>query len=168
MEGAMMNMLESLRREASPEQFAAQIYREDPPGVRAFRLRKWVVDQESPFPPEMVPYMRACVAEADRISDAMVVRNDRARQAEEAGDLEAAIKLYERNVRDWFDGSFPYERLRVLYNREQRHGDALRVCQAFVSMASRLLALGSPREDLARKREHFSGWIDKLADTTGE
>ncbi len=163
-EGATMDILESLRLGASPEQFAAQIYREDPPGVRAFRLRKWVVDQESPTPAQVVPYMLACVAEADRISDAMVARNERARQAEEADDLATAVKQYERNVNDWFDGNLPYERLRIIYNREKRYADALRVCQAFISMASRLLALGSPREDLERKREHFSDWVGKLAD----
>jgi tetratricopeptide (TPR) repeat protein len=159
-----MNSLDRSWEVAGPRQFAAQVYPRDAPGVRSFRLRKWVVDQGSPVPIEMVPYMRACVEEADRISNAMAERNQRGRDLERTGHLEEAIELYERNVSDLFDGEFPYDRLRVIYRRQNRYEDALSVCRAFVSMADRLRELGSPRRDLARKRQRFSERASRLND----
>lgn len=157
-----MDILNRFQEGAEPAEFAAQVFPHDPPGVRAFQLRKWVADQENPIPPKLVPYMMACVDEADRISTAMAERNQRGRALEESGELKAAVGLYERNVQGAFSGNFPYERLQIIYKRARQYADAQRVCRAFVSMADRLLELGSPREDLAHKRQHFSEWAARL------
>lgn len=67
------------------------------------------------------------------IEDIMVNRNLDGIDLENAGNVADAVKLYEANVRDGFDGSHPYERLRVIYSREKRFEDAIRVCEAFIS-----------------------------------
>jgi hypothetical protein len=157
-----MKVEELLKGQVAPETFASEIFPHDPPGIRAFRLRKWVVDLDDHISPEVVPYMQACVEEADRIADEMAECNRRARELEQSGRIDDAVELYMQNVRHRFDGNMPYERLRVIFNRQKRYEDALQVCRAFISMADRLLRLGSPRQDLETKREHFAEWSKKL------
>ncbi len=70
-----------------------------------------------------------------RREDIMVDRNLRGVALEKAGDIEAAIALYEANVRDRFDGSHPYDRLRVLYRKLGRIADLMRVARAYCALA---------------------------------
>lgn len=157
-----MKIQEILKGQVPPAAFAREIFPHDPPGIRAFRLRKWVIDRGDHISPEVVPYMQSCIEEADRISDQMAARNREARAFERSGRIDDAIELYERNVRQRFDGNMPYERLRVIYKGRERYQDAHQVCGAFISMADRLLELGSPREDLDAKRDYFAEWKKKL------
>ncbi|AHY46166.1 Hypothetical Protein RradSPS_0883 [Rubrobacter radiotolerans] len=62
-------------------------------------------------------------------------RNFRAMKAEESGEVEVAISLYERNVAEEFVEAHPYERLAVLYERHRRTGDALQVTERFIALA---------------------------------
>lgn len=72
------------------------------------------------------------MTEARRIEHILVSRNLKGIKLEKSGDVEGAKKLYEANVRDCFDGSHPYERLRIIYSRESRPNDAIRVCEAYI------------------------------------
>ena len=72
------------------------------------------------------------MAEAYRIEDIIFSRNLKGIEREKAGDVDKAKELYEANVRDRFDGSHPYERLRIIYTREGRFADAIRVCEAYI------------------------------------
>ena len=92
----------------------------------------------------------------------MVERNLLGIELEKAGRIDEAVALYESNLADWFGGNHPYDRPRVIYSRTGRYRDAIRVCEAFVSMADELIALGSPRVDLLPKRETFAAWVSKL------
>jgi len=47
--------------------------------------------------------------------------------AEQAGDLEAAIALYERNIAEGFPADLPYGRLVAIYERRGALDDAERV-----------------------------------------
>jgi tetratricopeptide (TPR) repeat protein len=49
---------------------------------------------------------------------------------EMAGQIEAACQHYEQAIKDQAATRFPYEHLRVIYRREGKLEDALRVCQA--------------------------------------
>ena len=62
-------------------------------------------------------------------------RHEEAERAEQGGDPERAIDLYERSVAENFVGSQPYERLASLYERRHDHAEALRVCEAFLQLA---------------------------------
>jgi tetratricopeptide (TPR) repeat protein len=71
---------------------------------------------------------------------------------EMAGQIEAACQHYEQALKDQVSTRFPYEHLRVIYRREGKLKDALRVCQA---------ALANPflkEVDLA----HFRSWAEKI------
>lgn len=63
-------------------------------------------------------------------------RNEEAERAEQSGDPERAIALYEKSVADGFVGSHPYERLATIYERRRDHAEALRVCEAFLRIAA--------------------------------
>lgn len=67
--------------------------------------------------------------------EVMAERNDAARKLEKQGKISKALELYEMNVADWFHGSLPYDRLRIIYTRQKRSQDALRVCDAFFRQA---------------------------------
>lgn len=70
--------------------------------------------------------------EAHRIEQIVVSRNVTGIVHEKAGHIAEAVELYEANVADRFDGSHPYERLRVIYTREGKLEDAIRVCEAYI------------------------------------
>jgi hypothetical protein len=96
------------------------------------------------------------------ISREMLYRNQTGSQLEKSGSVDKAVSLYESNIDDWFSGDHPYERLRIIYTRRGQTGEAVRVCEAFISMADELISLGSPRGDLPIKRDRFAGYARKL------
>ena len=51
---------------------------------------------------------------------------------EKTNQIGKAIKLYEQNINNKFDGDHPYERLRIIYARQGKRADAVRVCQAYI------------------------------------
>jgi hypothetical protein len=72
---------------------------------------------------------------------------------EMAGDVAGAIGYYETAVIDQVASRFPYEHLRVIYNRQQQYDDARRICQA---------ALDNPflSDD---DHNHFRTWANRFA-----
>ncbi len=67
----------------------------------------------------------------------MSKRNEKAQQLERDGQIERAIPLYEANVKDRFNGTLPYDRLRIIYTRQKRYADATRVCQSYLKLSNR-------------------------------
>lgn len=65
----------------------------------------------------------------------MVERNLKGRDLEKSGKEDVAITLYEENVADRFDGSHPYDRLRVIYTRRKDFDGAIRVCQQYIELS---------------------------------
>jgi tetratricopeptide (TPR) repeat protein len=59
--------------------------------------------------------------------EAQTARNLEGLAAEQAGDLEAAIALYERNIAEGFPADLPYGRLVAIYERRGALDDAERV-----------------------------------------
>lgn len=72
---------------------------------------------------------------------------------EMAGQISEACHYYEMAVRDQVSTRFPYEHLRIIYRREGKYEDALRVCQ---------LATQNPFLSEA-DQAHFRSWAQKLA-----
>lgn len=62
-------------------------------------------------------------------------RNFRAMEAEQKGDTELAISLYEQSVAEEFVEAHPYERLASLYERRGKHEEALEVTEKFINLA---------------------------------
>jgi tetratricopeptide (TPR) repeat protein len=90
------------------------------------------------------------------IFEVMVVRNIEAIALEREGRQEEAMKLYEQNTADAFDGPHPYQRLLALYTASGRVEDAIRACEAFISTNLRGL-----RPDNAQT-DHFRNAINRL------
>jgi hypothetical protein len=63
-------------------------------------------------------------------------RHAEAERAEQGGDPEEAIRLCETIVAEGSVGSHPYERLASLRERRHDYGEALRVSEAFVRLAT--------------------------------
>ncbi len=76
--------------------------------------------------------------ETDPLRDfeAGMARNEEAEKAVHDGDPEKAIDLYETSIAGEFVGSHPYERLASLYERRREPAEALRVCEAYLRLAS--------------------------------
>ncbi len=72
---------------------------------------------------------------SNSIPDDPVDRNNAGIAAEKAGDVERAILLYEMNVDAHHDAPHPYERLRIIYTKQKRYSDALRVVRAYLPLA---------------------------------
>ena len=78
--------------------------------------------------------------------EAALERNTQAARFEERGDAREAIHLYETSVAEEFVGAHPYERLAALHENRRNHAEALRVTEAFISLArSGRLPRGSQR-----------------------
>jgi tetratricopeptide (TPR) repeat protein len=54
-------------------------------------------------------------------------RNNEARQEEQAGNLQRAIKLYEQNIREEYADEYAFERLMIIYRKQKQYKDELRV-----------------------------------------
>jgi tetratricopeptide (TPR) repeat protein len=66
--------------------------------------------------------------------EAQTARNLEGLSAEQAGDLELAIALYERNIEEGFVGDLPYGRLVAIYERRGALADAERVLRRGIAV----------------------------------
>lgn len=62
-------------------------------------------------------------------------RNFRGMEAEQRGDLDGAMALYEQSVAGGFVDSHPYERLAGIHEQRRDHGEALRVLESYIKLA---------------------------------
>ncbi len=148
-----------------------------PSAITESSLRKWALEQmERGIPRQIVcDYMLSNLNIVDspnepfavlnvesELGGVMVDRNLEGKTLEKAGEIDKAIELYEANVADWFIGSYAYDRLRVIYSRQQRYSEAIRVCKFFVKVLDAYIKKDSQRGDPKKVREEFISWILKL------
>jgi len=62
-----------------------------------------------------------------KIEGIWVARNLEGSELEKAGKVDEAIALYEKNIKEGFDGSHPYTRLAIIYRRRKLFDDEARV-----------------------------------------
>ena len=68
------------------------------------------------------------------IEDIMVNRNLKGIELEKKGNIEDAVKLYEENVADKFDGTHPYNRLAIIYRRKGQIKDEIRILKKAIQV----------------------------------
>ena len=91
-------------------------------------------------------------------------RNEEAERAEQDGDPDRAIALYELSVSEGFVGSHPYERLATLHERRRDPASALRACEAYLELAaSGTMPKGAQRR-ADRKSPEIQARADRLRD----
>jgi hypothetical protein len=116
--------------------------------------------EEDPEPDELVhsdPWRR-WFQERERRFSLMVDRNLLGKELEKANDISTAIALYEANVRDGFDGNGPYDRLAIIYRREGRLDDEIRVLRRGIEVFS---AYRGPRTDVQPKLIGFQNRLER-------
>lgn len=91
--------------------------------------------------------------EENRLSSIMVDRNLIGKQLEQAERFDEAIALYEANLADRFSGSFPYNRLAILYRKNKQYDEEIRVLSLAIEV---FLALPEVRADKHPKLEKFN------------
>jgi tetratricopeptide (TPR) repeat protein len=94
----------------------------------------------------------------DDVSGLTVERNLRGIRAEKEDDLQSAIAMYEANVRDGFEGNHPYDRLAILYRKQKRVDDEVRVLERAIEVFS---SLSPARSDVAPKLTKFRARLEK-------
>ena len=110
-----------------------------------FERLRGIFGGETPRPDPAPPLYGLDPDERDRIGteddplrdfEAAMQRNEEAERAEQNGDPQRAVDLYEKSVAGGFVGSHPYERLAAIYERRREYPDALRVCRAYLDLAA--------------------------------
>lgn len=97
--------------------------------------------------------------------EAAMERHEAAMRADERGDSETAIQLYEKSVAENFVGSHPYEALARLYERRRNSADALRVTESYIGLArSGTLPLGAQRS-ADRKLPEFEARAERYRES---
>lgn len=87
-------------------------------------------------------------------------RNLRGRNLEKQGNITTAIELYELNVAYGFEGDFPYNRLRVIYSKQRRYSDVIRVLEKAIDVFDRKIS--PTRPDRLPKLEKFHKHLEKV------
>jgi tetratricopeptide (TPR) repeat protein len=89
-----------------------------------------------------------------------VKRNTTGRELEKEGYIDNAIELYEMNVNGRFDGSFPYERLAMIYRKRKQYDEEIRVLEQAISKFKGLAKV-TPRQDADPKLTKFRERLEK-------
>ena len=84
----------------------------------------------------MAPRLQHETLEERWLLEAQTARNLEGLTAEQAGDLELAIALYERNLAEGFPGDLPYGRLVAIYERRGDLDAAERVLRRAIEVLS--------------------------------
>jgi hypothetical protein len=93
--------------------------------------------------------------------EAAMQRNEEAESAVHNGDTERAINLYEISIREEFVGSHPYERLASIYESRHNFTEALRVSEAFTTLAASGKMPRGAQRSADRKLPEFEARIQR-------
>lgn len=89
-----------------------------------------------------------------------VERNLLGRQLEKEGKIDEAIKLYEENIKEGFDGNFPYDRLAIIYRKQKKKEDEIRVLNCAIYVFENIVY--QQRGDRIPKLNKFKERLTKL------
>lgn len=79
---------------------------------------------------------------------------------EKMGNIDGAIKNYEKAIYLNFDGNHPYDRLAILYRKSGNIKEEIRVLEKGISVFSDL-ERSSPRKDIPIKLNKFKSRLEK-------
>lgn len=96
----------------------------------------------------------------DKAFSKLVNRNIKGIKYEKEGKVDLAIKLYEKNIAENFEGNHPYDRLAIIYRKKKDYQNEVRVLNKAIDVFSNLL-FTSPRSDIKPKLEKFKKRLEK-------
>lgn len=88
-----------------------------------------------------------------------VERNLKGIQFEKGGQVDKAIKLYERNIEENFEGNHPYDRLAIIYRERNQIDDEIRVLEKAIWVFEKVVH--KDRADRLPKLEKFKNRLEK-------
>ncbi len=94
-----------------------------------------------------------------KIENNLLNRNLKGRELEKECKIDEAIKLYEKNIKEEFDGNFPYERLAIIYSKKGSLEDEIRVLEKAVWVFENIVYKG--RSDRLPKLDRFKKRLEK-------
>jgi tetratricopeptide (TPR) repeat protein len=74
------------------------------------------------------------MAKDPELAKTIADRIDEARQAESNEDLDTAIELYEENIKSGYPEPYSFDRLMILYRKQKRFKDELRVIKRAIKV----------------------------------
>lgn len=98
--------------------------------------------------------------------DEQVQRNLLGKQLEKDGRILDAIALYEANISENFEGSFPYRRLAILYRKRKLWSEEVRVLEKACFVFNSFISSG--RNDIKPKLKEFREGLKKAKDRTSK
>ena len=78
---------------------------------------------------------------------------------EKAGNIDEAIKLYEYNVAHRFAGQHPYNRLAIIYRKQKKYDEEIRVLKTAIDVFTN--DVSDERRDKLLNLEKFKARIEK-------
>ena len=97
--------------------------------------------------------------ELSKIENNWVNRNLKGIKLEKEGKIDKAIKLYEKNIEEEFDGSHPYTRLAIIYSKKGLLDDEIRVLKKAVWVFENVVY--KERGDRLQKLDKFKKRLEK-------
>jgi len=94
-----------------------------------------------------------------KIENNMVNRNLKGRELEKECKIDEAIELYEKNIKEEFDGNYPYERLAIIYSKKGLLEDEIRVLEKAVWVFENIVY--KDRSDRLPKVNRFKKRLEK-------
>ena len=95
----------------------------------------------------------------ERRFEIQVDRNLEGIKLEKEGEIEKAIRLYEKNVEEDFEGSHPYDRLAIIYRKRGEYEEEIRVLRKAIFVFENNISSG--RADREPKLQKFQERLDK-------
>ncbi len=97
--------------------------------------------------------------ELSKIENNWVNRNLKGIKLEKEGKIDKAIKLYEKNIEEEFDGSHPYTRLAIIYSKKGLLDDEIRVLKKAVWVFENVVY--KEQGDRSQKLDKFKKRLEK-------
>jgi len=86
-------------------------------------------------------------------------RNLNGIESEKEDGIEEAIELYEKNIEENFDGNHPYDRLAIIYRKQNKVEDEIKVLEKAIWVFENVVYKG--RMDRIPKLEKFKKRLEK-------
>ena len=94
-----------------------------------------------------------------KLENNLLNRNLKGRELEKEFKIDEAIELYEKNIKEEFDGNYPYERLAIIYSKKGLLEDEIRVLKKAVWVFENIVYKG--RSDRLPKLDRFKKRLEK-------
>ena len=92
-------------------------------------------------------------------SEDLVYNNLSGKSYEAKGDTDSAIILYEYNIQQKDQGSFPYERLAIIYRKQKKYSEEIRVLTSAINVFTDQVP--DTRPDKLKKLTYFKERLEK-------